>query len=318
MGGGVKNWGTVYSLNLGLAKPAPATRMYSPDSGPTGTSILIHGRYFVGVTEVTVGGAQAAVNVASAEWMRVTVPANAVSGPIVITTPGGSVTAGQFKVLPTVSALSPSSGDVGQTVVISGSGFSGVHSVSFNGAAATFTLDSPTQISATVPAGASTGPITLSTSDASAASGTFLFTGHVQATPTATAVSATPVPTGTTVSQPTVSITGSALYHTVRGKNTATSLLYSGEKGTFSVSVSVQNAGAAQPSVTVQFQKAGKAVGAPISMRKSGSGYTATKSFKTRNQQYDALTATFTAGVGSARARSTLSFRVTTNKHLHG
>jgi hypothetical protein len=51
------------------------------------------------------------------------------------------------------------------------------------------------------------------------------------------------VPTGTTVSQPTVSITGSALYHTVRGKNTATSLLYSGEKGTFSVSVSVQNAG---------------------------------------------------------------------------
>lgn len=312
-GGGAKNWGTVYSLTLGLARPAPATRMIAPASGPTGTSILIHGRYFVGVSGVTVGGTSATFSVPSAEWMRVTVPANAVSGPVVITTPAGSVTAGQFKVLLTVSSLSVTSGDLGQRVVITGSGFSGVKTVSFNGAHAAFTIDSPTQISTSVPAGASTGPITVSTTDASAVSPTFTFTGQVQATPTP---SATSVPGGTPGTHPAVSISADALYHKVKGKPAATTLLHSGEKGTFAVTLSLQNAGNAQPSMTVQFLKSGKAVGAPVTMRASGGSFVATRSFKTKNQQYDAMSAEFTATVGGVQATSSMSFRVTANRHL--
>jgi hypothetical protein len=61
-----------------------------------------------------------------------------------------------------VSGVSPTSGSVGSTVVISGSGFTGATGVQFNGTAATsFTVNNDGQITATVPTGASTGSITV-------------------------------------------------------------------------------------------------------------------------------------------------------------
>jgi hypothetical protein len=61
-----------------------------------------------------------------------------------------------------VSGVSPTSGSVGSTVVISGSGFTGATGVQFNGTSATsFTVNNDGQITATVPTGASTGSITV-------------------------------------------------------------------------------------------------------------------------------------------------------------
>ena len=61
-----------------------------------------------------------------------------------------------------IGSLAPSSGTVGSTVLISGSGFTGVTGVSFNGTSATsFTVNSNNQITATVPVGATTGTITV-------------------------------------------------------------------------------------------------------------------------------------------------------------
>ena len=61
-----------------------------------------------------------------------------------------------------VSGVSPTSGTVGTTVVISGSGFTGATTVQFNGTAATsFTVNNDGQITASVPAGATTGVITV-------------------------------------------------------------------------------------------------------------------------------------------------------------
>lgn len=63
---------------------------------------------------------------------------------------------------PTISSFTPSSGDPLSPVVITGSNFLGVTSVSFNGVVSTsFTVDSLTQITAVVPANATTGPISL-------------------------------------------------------------------------------------------------------------------------------------------------------------
>jgi hypothetical protein len=71
-----------------------------------------------------------------------------------------------------ISSLVPSSGTVGTTVVISGSGFTGATGVSFNGTSATnFTVNSNSQITATVPAGATTGAITVVVGGCSAISG---------------------------------------------------------------------------------------------------------------------------------------------------
>src|ERR1700683_617511 len=57
----------------------------------------------------------------------------------------------------------PVMGAVGQSVLILGNGLTGTTSVTFGGVAATFTVESDTYISATVPAGASTGVVSVVT-----------------------------------------------------------------------------------------------------------------------------------------------------------
>jgi uncharacterized repeat protein (TIGR03803 family) len=56
------------------------------------------------------------------------------------------------------------SGKVGQTLRILGQGFTGTTSVSFNGTPAKFTVKSDTYLTATVPARATTGTVTVATS----------------------------------------------------------------------------------------------------------------------------------------------------------
>ena len=63
---------------------------------------------------------------------------------------------------PFVSLVS-TSGKVGQTVEILGQGFTGTTAVAFNGTAATFTVVSDTYLTATVPTGATTGFVTVTT-----------------------------------------------------------------------------------------------------------------------------------------------------------
>lgn len=71
---------------------------------------------------------------------------------------------------PVVSSFSPSTGAPGTSVVISGSNFSGATAVTFNGVSASFTVNSPTQITATVPSGATNGPIQVSNASCSGVS----------------------------------------------------------------------------------------------------------------------------------------------------
>jgi hypothetical protein len=74
----------------------------------------------------------------------------------------------------TIDSISPATACAGATVSIYGTSLTGVNSVSFNGTAATFTVISATQIDATVPAGATSGSITVSNpAGCSASSGTF-------------------------------------------------------------------------------------------------------------------------------------------------
>jgi uncharacterized protein (TIGR03437 family) len=64
---------------------------------------------------------------------------------------------------PTVMFFTPTSGSVGSTVTVAGGGFTGATAVHFNGVAASFTVVSAMQITATVPADAATGPIAVTT-----------------------------------------------------------------------------------------------------------------------------------------------------------
>ncbi|WP_324673676.1 FG-GAP-like repeat-containing protein [Hymenobacter sp. GOD-10R] len=87
---------------------------------------------------------------------------------------GVHVRLNQTPIAPTITSVSPASGAVGTTVVITGTNFQGVTRVTFNGVPeATFVVNSPTQITVKVPVGASTGPLVVTTA---AASSGFLFT----------------------------------------------------------------------------------------------------------------------------------------------
>ena len=71
---------------------------------------------------------------------------------------------------PTIASFTPSEGLVGTLVTLTGSGFSGTTRVSLGRAAATFTVVGDAQITLTVPGGAGSGPISVTTPGGSAVS----------------------------------------------------------------------------------------------------------------------------------------------------
>ncbi|MDP9302285.1 MAG: DNRLRE domain-containing protein, partial [Actinomycetota bacterium] len=162
------------ALHAGTRVCAPPVTIsgFSPSSGPAGTSVTIDGSGFTGTSEVAFNGTSVGsgnFTVGSDAQITATVPSGATSGPISVTAPGGTATSStDFTVTPSpppiISGFSPSSGPVGTSVTIDGSGFTGTSEVAFNGTSVgsgNFTVVSDTQITATVPSGATTGPISV-------------------------------------------------------------------------------------------------------------------------------------------------------------
>jgi expansin (peptidoglycan-binding protein) len=114
----------------------------------------------------------ATFTVVSDTYLTAVVPANATTGSVTVTTPGGTLTSNKvFRVTPAILSFSPTSGPVGTPVTITGTSFTGTTKVTFSGVkATTFTVDSDTQITATVPTGAKTGKIAIVTPGGTAVS----------------------------------------------------------------------------------------------------------------------------------------------------
>jgi hypothetical protein len=77
--------------------------------------------------------------------------------------------------VPTITGFSPTSGPVGTSVTITGSGFTGTSDVRFNGTSVgsgNYTVNSDTQVTAKVPSGATNGPISLDAPGGTATSST--------------------------------------------------------------------------------------------------------------------------------------------------
>ncbi|MFN0084369.1 MAG: hypothetical protein ACKVX9_03170, partial [Blastocatellia bacterium] len=184
----------------------PTFGSLDPPSAVAGTQIRINGNNLTGVNSVKFANNVAAqFTVTSNNVITATVPAGAITGPITLGKPDCvDVATSTFTVTPcpSVSGLSPSAGQVGSTLIINGVGFTGVTAVRFNNnsISASFTINSDTQITATVPSGAATGAITIVKTPCPNATSA-IFT--VQPPP--------PVPISMTPSMQTISIGGSGL-----------------------------------------------------------------------------------------------------------
>lgn len=147
--------------------PYPVVLSFNPGSGLVGSSVTITGQYFTNVSSVKFNNVSAAFTVNSSTQITATVPVGATTGPIKVTTSTGedeSATNYNVTMLaPVITSFTPIAGLVGDTVVITGNYFVNVNDVNFNGTTATYTVDSVTQITATVPVSATTGPITIVT-----------------------------------------------------------------------------------------------------------------------------------------------------------
>lgn len=169
-GGGAHSGGVIYRLD-NSAPPfvSPSTRW-----GSAGQIVEILGQGFTGTSGVKFGTGSATFTVVSDTDLTATVPSNGTTGFVTVTTPSGTLTSiRNFFVVPVVSSLAPASGAVGTQVTITGSGFLGATQVTFGGVKATsYTVNSGTGITATVPTGAVTGKIAVKTAGGSAASHT--------------------------------------------------------------------------------------------------------------------------------------------------
>ncbi len=162
--------------------PAPTVSSVGPSSGPAagGTSVAITGTGFTGATVVTFGGQAAVFTVGSATGITATAPAGTGTVDVVVTTLGGAsaiTAADRYTYVapprPVVTSLSQSSGPTagGTAITITGSGFTGTTAVTFGSRAATYTVTSDTEITATVPAGTGTVDVSVTSPGGTSATG---------------------------------------------------------------------------------------------------------------------------------------------------
>jgi hypothetical protein len=156
--------------------PAPAVSSLNPATGADtgGDTVVITGAGFMGTTAVTFDTTPASVfTVDSDTQITATSPAGTGAVDVTVTTPAGISPVSQadrFTYVapagPQVTGIAPTSGSEagGDTVVITGSGFTGATDVGFDITnAAAMTVDSDTQITATSPAGTGTVDVTVTT-----------------------------------------------------------------------------------------------------------------------------------------------------------
>ncbi|HZX59817.1 MAG TPA: IPT/TIG domain-containing protein [Mucilaginibacter sp.] len=161
---------------------APTITAINPTSAKAGSAITITGTNFDVIAAnnaVKFNGTAAVVTSATTTSLSVTAPPGGSTGAVTVTTTGGTATGPVFTYLqaPTITSISPSSAAAGASVTIAGTNFDPTVAndvVKFNGTIAIVTSATTTQLAVTVPAGGTSGDVTVTTSGGT--SNTFSFT----------------------------------------------------------------------------------------------------------------------------------------------
>jgi serine/threonine protein kinase len=203
---------------------APTVTGVSPASGPAagGTLVAIHGTNLGDATMVSFGGVAGMLSSDSGTQITVSSPPGNGTVDVIVTTPGGTSTAGMFTYRsttapppahPVVTGISPASGAAGggTSVTITGSGLAGAGKVSFGGAAGTISADSATRITVKSPPGKGTVTVTVTTSGGTATAGKFSYKASTPPPPARPVVTGISPSSGPTAGGTSVTITGKNL-----------------------------------------------------------------------------------------------------------
>lgn len=184
-----KELGTSWTLDdiqvlaYGSASTRPSVASVYPGEGyPEETLVTLIGTNLVDIRNILFNG------VPAASWKRLdgntvetTVPSGATTGSIVVVTGvGATVIHGTFTVTyhpPEAYFIEPTRGPVSTPISILGKHLKGVTRVSIGGIPMTFEVDRDSQITAVIPAGASTGPIQVTGPGGTTTTGTFTVLG---------------------------------------------------------------------------------------------------------------------------------------------
>ena len=189
-----------YSFDVGF-KPLVNLVTWSAKVGKT---VEILGQGFTETTGVSFNGTNASFNNVSDTYMTATVPAGALTGTVTVTTVTSTMKSNRaLLVTPQIKSFTPASGVVGTSVTITGVSLTQATKVTIGGKPASFTVNSDTQVTATVPAGAKTGKITITTPGGIATSPTAF-----SVVPSIASFSPTSGPVGTSVAITGHSFTG--------------------------------------------------------------------------------------------------------------
>jgi uncharacterized repeat protein (TIGR03803 family) len=174
--GGSNGGGVLFSLDVGLAPFVT----FLPRTSPVGTKVGFLGQGFAGTKAVSFNGTPASFNVVSDTYLTAIVPPGASSGYITVTTPTKTLQSDTgFLVMPKITSFSPTTGPVGTPVTITGLSLGQTNGVRFGDVkAANFTVNSDGQVTATVPSGAVTAQITVTTTGGAAYSSTGFTVTH--------------------------------------------------------------------------------------------------------------------------------------------
>lgn len=170
------------SFVVGTPPPVIASTGLSVTSGSVGTLLTITGTNFSSITQIKFQGT-AAVTTGftnnTATSVTVVVPVGAASGKITVTTAGGTsaLSTQSFTIntpLPVIAStgLSVTTGPIGTLLTITGTNLAGITEIKFQGAAAVttgFTNNTATAVTVAVPAGTTTGKITVTTAGGTSA-----------------------------------------------------------------------------------------------------------------------------------------------------
>ena len=223
----------------------PKINSLSATSGVVGDSITISGLNFgdsQGASAVTFNGITATPTNWTANSITLPVPADATTGPVMVTVNGLSSNGVSFTVIPKINSLSPTSGSAGESITINGTSFGatqGSSTVKFNGTTASPTNWSATSIVVPVPGAATTGPVivTVDGSQSNGVSFNVTTTGAVSGKVTVIGGTA-PIP-GATVK----AIQGSAVVASTTANGTGDYSFASLTVGTYSIEASASGYG---------------------------------------------------------------------------